>query len=64
MEKMKISYKKTTPKRLKKLGNTLAAISAFISTAAFFSDHETVAIVALIMGAVGRGLVEFFTDEV
>lgn len=61
---MKISLKKTTPKRLKKLGNTFVAMSAFISTAAFFTDHETVSIVALVMGAVGRGLVEFFTDEI
>lgn len=55
---------KTTPKVLKRLGNSLLAVSTFVAAYAFYNEEKWVAIMGLISGIIGTLLCNMFTEEV
>ena len=57
------NYFKTTPKRVKILGDSLAGSAVFIATISLVSGYEKIAIAVAIIGMVGKFLSNFFTDE-
>lgn len=56
-------YFKPTPKKWRKLGDALLAVSTTVTTYAIAEDHKWIAITALILGSAGKFLTNFFTDE-
>jgi hypothetical protein len=59
----RINYDKPTPKKWRRLGDSLLAISAFITGAAIYEDVQWVAITALALGVIGKFLTNFFKVE-
>lgn len=60
---MRKNYYKPTPKKLRVLGDSLLAVSTFITTFALYSEYTTVAIVSLCVGVVGKFLTNFFKED-
>ncbi len=60
--KMKKKYYSPTPKKWRKLGDALLAVSTAITGYAMYEDIKWVALTALITGVVGKFLTNFFTD--
>ena len=63
---MKFSWKgyyEPTPKLLRKIGDTLLAISSFASATSTINDDKDLAIAFLVIGVVGKILTNFFTDD-
>lgn len=56
-------YFKPTPKRLRILGDSLAAASLFVGGIAMVSGYEKIAIGVSISGWVGKFISNFFTNE-
>ena len=56
-------YFKPTPKRLRILGDSLAAASLFVSGLAIATGYEKIAIGVAIIGWVGKFTSNFFSDE-
>lgn len=52
-----------TPKRIKVLGNSMAASSLFVASLAMMGNFEKIAIGIAILGATGKFLSQFFSDE-
>ena len=52
-----------TPKRFRVFGDALASASVFVSTYAIVNEHETLGIIVLVSGWVGKFLTNFFTEE-
>ena len=64
MKKISIKgYFLPTPKRFRVFGDALASASVFVSTYAIVNEHETIGIIVLISGWVGKFLTNFFTEE-
>jgi hypothetical protein len=64
MNKISIKgYFLPTPKRFRVLGDSLASASVFVSTFAIVNEHQTLGIIVLISGWVGKFLTNFFTEE-
>jgi hypothetical protein len=64
MKKISIKgYFLPTPKRFRVFGDALASASVFVSTYAIVNEHETLGIIVLISGWVGKFLTNFFTEE-
>ena len=61
--KMKKNYYHPTPKKWRKLGDTLLAVSTAITGFAMYENVKWVALTALITGVVGKFLTNFFTEE-
>jgi len=57
------SYKKPTPKQMRKFGDALLASSTFASGYAFFTDHTTLAEIIIVVGVVGKFLTNFYSNE-
>lgn len=57
------SYYKPTPKKWRKLGDSLLAVSLFAATYAWSKDKETVMMISFIIGAIGKFLTNFFTND-
>jgi len=57
------NYYRPTPKKWRKLGDTLLGVSTLITTFAVYENVHWVAITALITGVVGKFLTNFFTEE-
>ena len=57
-------YFKPTPKRIRILGDSLAAASTLASSIAILGGHPYVGTVMLVSGWVGKFISNFFTDEV
>jgi hypothetical protein len=57
------NYFKPTPKRIKILGDSLAAGSLFVAGLAIVSGYEKIAIGVAISGWIGKFISNFFTDE-
>jgi len=55
-------YYSPTPLKWRKLGDALLAASTTITTYAIYNDMKSIAITALIMGAVGKFLTNFFSE--
>lgn len=60
---MKKGYYEPTPKKLRKLGDALLAISTFIIGFGIFEDIQWLSISSLLLGVGGKFLTNFFTDE-
>ena len=60
---MENRYFKPTPKKWRKLGDALLAVSTTATTYAIASDHKWIAIACLIIGSVGKFLTNFFTED-
>lgn len=56
-------YFKPTPKRIRVLGDSLAAASVFISGFAISQGFERIAIYVSIAGWAGKFISNFFTDD-
>lgn len=56
-------YNKPTPKKWKHLGDTLLGVSTTITGFSLYSDMKEVAMIALIIGSVGKFLTNFFSPE-
>lgn len=56
-------YFKPTPKRIKVLGDSLAAGSLFVAGLSLISGYEKIAIGVAISGWAGKVISNFFTDE-
>lgn len=64
MKKFSIKgYFSPTPKRFRVLGDSLASASVFVSSYAILNEHQTLGVIVLVSGWVGKFLTNFFTDE-
>ena len=61
--KMKKNYYTPTPKKWRKLGDTLLAVSTTITGYAVYEDIKWVALTALITGVVGKFLSNLFVKK-
>ena len=62
--KLKERYLAPTPKKMRKLGDALLAVSTTITTYAIAEDwSKWIQISALMMGVVGKFLTNFFTED-
>ncbi len=57
-------YYSPTPLKWRKLGDALLATSITVTTFAIAEDYKIIAIVACILGGLGKFLSNFFTDDV
>lgn len=57
------SYAKPTPEKWRKLGDALLGVSTTITGFAIYEDAKWVAISALLIGAVGKFLTDFFSQD-
>jgi hypothetical protein len=53
-------YSSPTPKKWRKIGDALLATSTTITSFAIYEDAKAVAIVALVLGSLGKFLTNFF----
>lgn len=56
-------YYAPTPKKWRKLGDALLAVSTTITTYAIAEDMKVFAITALIIGSLGKFLTNFFSED-
>lgn len=64
MSMFKLSdYYKPTPAKWRKIGDSLLAGSTVITAASFIGDYHTLGMIALIIGATGKFITNFFTDD-
>lgn len=62
--KLKEKYLAPTPKKMRKLGDALLAVSTTITTYAIADNwSKWIQISALMMGVVGKFLTNFFTED-
>ena len=57
------NYFKPTPKKWRKLGDALLATSTTVAGFAIVEDYKWVALTAVLIGAIGKFLSNFFTEE-
>ena len=57
------SYMKPTPKNLRHLGDGLLGVSSTITAAAITAGNDTLALIALGIGVLGKFLTNFFEDN-
>ena len=60
---LKQAKKDPTPKKWRKLGDALLAVSTAITGFALYENVKWVALTALITGVIGKFLTNFFTEE-
>ena len=66
MKKFRIGlshYRKPTPTTFRKLGDALLAMSTFVSAFAIAEDYKYVAIVSILVGAIGKFFTNFFAKN-
>lgn len=63
LERMWKNLKSPTPKKMRRIGNAFAAFSTSLAACAYVMENPTLSIICVIVGALGRGMVEFFTEE-
>ena len=56
-------YYQPTPSKWRKLGDALLSVSTTITGFAIYEDAKWVAIIALLLGASGKFLTNFFADN-
>lgn len=54
---------KPTPKKLRRLGNAMAALSTGAVIPAFLSDNRALALAIFVVGAIGKFLSSLFSEE-
>lgn len=61
--KMKLNgYYRPTPKKMRKIGDGLLAVSALTATVATVYNHPAVTVFSVIAGALGKFVTNFFVD--
>lgn len=55
-------YSKPTPAKMRQLGDGILAMSTFVTAFAIENDQKTLALVAVLVGSVGKFLTNFFAD--
>lgn len=63
MKKINEYYQAPTSRKWRKLGDALLAVSTTITTYAIAEDMKIFAISALLLGAAGKFLTNFFSEE-
>ncbi len=63
MKKLHELYASPTPKKWRKLGDALLAMSTTITGFAIYEEAKWVAITALVLGTVGKFLTNFFSED-
>lgn len=61
--KMKKNYYSPTPKKWRKLGDALLAVSTTITGFAMYENIHWLAMTSLITGVLGKFLTNFFTND-
>jgi hypothetical protein len=61
--KMKKHYYSPTPKKWRKLGDALLAVSTAVTGYAMYENVKWVALTALITGVLGKFLTNFFEED-
>jgi len=61
--KLEKRYFKQTPKKYRKLGDALLAVSTTITTYAIVEDLKWLALTAVLLGSAGKFLSNFFSEE-
>jgi hypothetical protein len=56
------SLSKPTPQKMRLLGNTLMVIGTTIA-GSIYNETPWVAVLAFVLGLIGKGLTEFFIEE-
>lgn len=56
-------YFSPTPKKWRKIGDALLAVSTLMTTYAIADDLKWIAISSLFLGSIGKFLTNFFTEE-
>ena len=62
---MKFGYSKysmPTPGKMRKLGDAILAMSTFVTAYAIETDQSKLALVSVLVGAIGKFLTNFFAD--
>lgn len=57
------SYFETTPRRVRRIGNTLLTTATTASTFSFAMDNKMIGIIIFVVGCVGKLITEFFSDK-
>jgi hypothetical protein len=57
------SYWAPTPKKVRKIGDTLLGVFSITSMSSMIYDVKELALASLIMGVVGKVLTNFFSEE-
>ena len=57
------SYWAPTPKKIRKIGDTLLGVFSITSMSSMIYDVKELALASLIMGVVGKILTNFFSEE-
>ena len=57
-------YYKPTPKNFRKLGDTLLGMSQFLTGYSIIMEEKWFALICISVGTIGKGLTNFFTEEV
>lgn len=57
------NYWAPTPKKWRKIGDAILAAATFVSSYAVAEENKTLALCAIIAGAVGKFITNIFTDE-
>lgn len=57
------SYWAPTPKKIRKIGDTLLGVFSITSMSSMIYDVKSLAVASLVMGVVGKILTNFFAEE-
>ena len=63
LKRMKRNYYSPTPKKWRKIGDALLAVSTTITASAIANHTNWLAYTALAVGVIGKFLTNLFTDE-
>lgn len=63
LKKAYFAWHAPTPAKWKKFGNSLMAASGFVTTCALAIDFRPVALIFLVVGALGKFVTEFVTED-
>lgn len=56
-------YYSPTPKKWRKLGDSLLAVSTMVTTYAIAEEMKALSLIALGIGVIGKFLTNFFTED-
>lgn len=59
----KTNYYGPTPKKWRQLGDALLAVSTAVTGYTMYTNEQTIALISMICGVVGKFLTNFFTDD-
>mgnify|MGYP000916276043 CR=1 FL=1 len=57
------NYYSPTPKKWRKLGDALLAISTSVTGYTIYANEPTIAVISLVLGVVGKFLTNFFSED-